>query len=103
MASPYQKSYDTRVARWRARRRFARLWKEQRQLETELTNAIGTAEEGPLRDRIRAVDRQRELLAHDLGGGYPGRSRAGAHGFGLTLDGQRWALAGRQTSCRLAG
>lgn len=33
----------------------------------------------------------------------PSRSRAGAHRSGLTLDGQRSALAARQTSWRFAG
>ena len=59
MTRPYQRSYDTRVARWRARRRFARLWREQQQLEAELAKAIGTAEEDPLRDRDRRLPRDR--------------------------------------------
>lgn len=78
MTNPYQRLYDSRIGRWRARRRFARLWREQRRLEEELSRAVGTSEEEPLRDRIRAIDRQRELLAHDLGGGYPA-----AHDLGL--------------------
>jgi hypothetical protein len=80
MAGPYKRSYDTRVARWRARRRFARLWREQRQLEAELTKAIGTAEEEPLRDQVRAVDWQRALLAQDLGGDYPAAHEQGLIG-----------------------
>jgi len=78
MAGPYQRSYDTRLARWRARQRFARLWKRQLRLEKQLRLAVGTSEEEPLRAQIQAVNLQRAMLAEDLGGGYPA-----AHEMGL--------------------
>jgi hypothetical protein len=71
MNDPSQQSYKTRFARWRAGRRFARLWRMQLRLEKKLRHAVGPSEEEAIRDQIREVDRQRELLAQELGGGYP--------------------------------
>jgi hypothetical protein len=71
MATPDRQSYSRRIDRWRAARRFSRLWREQRRVADELRRAYGTPEERSLSARLDAIDEQRHDLAHALGGEYP--------------------------------
>jgi hypothetical protein len=68
---PYAYKYETRVARWRAGRRFSRLWRAQLRLQQELRRADGSSEADAIRKQIDAVDEQRRMLAYDLGGRFP--------------------------------